>query len=76
MKMLLDVNVNVTIYRRQIRAKGKHPMSDETYTIGELCAEFDVTPRTLRFYEQRELLSPPRGPETAVHDARPRAVSG
>lgn len=35
-------------------------MSEQTYTIGQLCAEFDVTPRTLRFYEQRELLTPIR----------------
>lgn len=32
----------------------------KTYTIGEMCAEFDVTPRTLRFYEYKELLSPIR----------------
>ena len=35
-------------------------MPDRTYTIGELCAEFDVTPRALRFYEYKELLSPIR----------------
>lgn len=35
-------------------------MPEQTYTIGQLCAEFDVTPRTLRFYEQRELLTPIR----------------
>lgn len=32
----------------------------ETYTIGEVCAEFDVTPRALRFYESKGLLSPIR----------------
>ncbi|MHA1530135.1 MAG: MerR family transcriptional regulator [Alphaproteobacteria bacterium] len=31
-----------------------------TYSIGELCAEFGVTPRTLRFYEYKELLAPVR----------------
>lgn len=34
-------------------------MSD-TYTIGEVCAEFNVTPRALRFYESKGLLSPIR----------------
>ena len=29
---------------------------DRTYSITELCREFDVTPRTLRFYEQKGLL--------------------
>jgi DNA-binding transcriptional MerR regulator len=32
----------------------------ETYTIGQVCAEFDVTPRALRFYEAKALLSPIR----------------
>ncbi len=35
-------------------------MSDTLLTIGEMCAKFDVTPRTLRFYESRELLFPTR----------------
>lgn len=29
-------------------------------TIREMCIEYDVTPRTLRFYEAKELLSPIR----------------
>ncbi len=32
----------------------------ETLTIREMCDAFDVTPRTLRFYEAKELLSPIR----------------
>ena len=32
----------------------------ETYTIGGVCAEFDVTPRALRFYESKGLLGPIR----------------
>ncbi len=35
-------------------------MDDTLYTIGEMCAEFGVTPRTLRFYEAKELLFPQR----------------
>ena len=35
-------------------------MTDQTYTIGEMCAEYNVTPRTLRFYEYKELLAPIR----------------
>ena len=35
-------------------------MTEQTHTIGEMCAEFDVTPRTLRFYEYKELLNPIR----------------
>ncbi len=35
-------------------------MTDTLYTIGEMCEEFSVTPRTLRFYEAKELLFPKR----------------
>ena len=35
-------------------------MAEQTYSIGQMCAEFDVTPRTLRFYEYKELLAPIR----------------
>ncbi|MBL1438075.1 MAG: MerR family DNA-binding transcriptional regulator [Rhodobacteraceae bacterium] len=35
-------------------------MSDPRFTIGEMCEAFSVTPRTLRFYESKELLYPQR----------------
>lgn len=35
-------------------------MSEETLTFKEMCARFDVTPRTLRYYEYIELLQPLR----------------
>lgn len=35
-------------------------MSDDLMTIREMCDQFGVTARTLRFYEQKELLSPVR----------------
>ncbi|MBD9525557.1 MerR family DNA-binding transcriptional regulator [Paracoccus sp. PAR01] len=35
-------------------------MSDRSMTIREMCDEYDVTPRTLRFYESRELIFPER----------------
>lgn len=34
--------------------------TDDTLTIREMCDAFDVTPRTLRFYEAKELLFPIR----------------
>jgi len=33
---------------------------NDTLTIRQMCDQFDVTPRTLRFYESKELLSPIR----------------
>jgi len=35
-------------------------MADPRLTFKEMCAKFDVTPRTLRYYEYIELLSPER----------------
>ncbi|RMD91778.1 MAG: MerR family DNA-binding transcriptional regulator [Alphaproteobacteria bacterium] len=35
-------------------------MGDERLSFKEMCARFDVTPRTLRYYEYIELLSPER----------------
>lgn len=35
-------------------------MSEKDLTFKEMCARFDVTPRTLRYYEYIELLSPRR----------------
>lgn len=35
-------------------------MSEPRLSFKEMCAEFDVTPRTLRYYEYIELLQPER----------------
>lgn len=35
-------------------------MSGERYTISELAAEFDISPSTIRFYEEKGLLVPER----------------
>ena len=48
-------------------------MPEQTYSIGQLCAEVDVTPRTLRFYEQRELLFPIRDGQKRIFTQRDRA---
>jgi DNA-binding transcriptional MerR regulator len=45
----------------------------KTYTIGDLAREFGVTLRTLRFYEDRGLLSPRRDGTARIYDARDRA---
>ncbi len=49
-------------------------MSDETrLSFKEMCAKFDVTPRTLRYYEYIELLSPDREGRTRFYGPRERA---
>lgn len=42
-------------------------------SIGEMCAEYDVTPRTLRFYEAKELLFPIREGQKRLFTKRCRA---
>ena len=45
---------------------------DRTYTISELAREFAVTPRALRFYEDKGLLSPRRDGMNRVYTHRDR----
>jgi len=42
-------------------------------TIREMCDTFDVTPRTLRFYEAKELLFPERQGQKRLFTKRDRA---
>lgn len=46
---------------------------DDTMTIREMCAAFDVTARTLRFYESKELLAPIRQGTRRLFTRRDRA---
>lgn len=48
-------------------------MSDERLSFKEMCATFDVTPRTLRYYEYIELLQPDREGRARFYGARERA---
>jgi DNA-binding transcriptional MerR regulator len=46
--------------------------NDRSFTIGDLAREFGVTLRTLRFYEDRGLLSPRRDGTARIYDLRDR----
>lgn len=48
-------------------------MTEQTMTIREMCDEFEVTPRTLRFYEAKELLFPRREGQKRLFSRRDRA---
>ncbi|GAB3934472.1 MerR family DNA-binding transcriptional regulator [Kribbella albertanoniae] len=48
----------------------------ETWTIAELAAEYDVTLRTIRFYEDRGLLTPERRGTVRVYHPRDRVRLG
>lgn len=44
-----------------------------TYTIGNLAQEFNITTRTIRFYESLGLISPDRRGSSRVYSVRDRA---
>lgn len=46
---------------------------DQTMTIREMCDAFGVTARTLRFYEQKELLFPVRDGQKRIFTKRDQA---
>ncbi len=48
-------------------------MSEERLNFKEMCATFDVTPRTLRYYEYIELLQPDREGRARYYGIRERA---
>ena len=45
-------------------------MSEGKLSFKEMCAKFEVTPRTLRYYEYIELLSPERVGRSRFYGAR------
>lgn len=48
-------------------------MTSDRLTFKEMCAEFEVTPRTLRYYEYIELLQPDREGRSRFYGPRERA---
>lgn len=48
-------------------------MTKTTMTIREMCDDYNVTPRTLRFYEAKELLFPIREGQKRLFTKRDRA---
>ena len=48
-------------------------MPDDALTIRQMCDAFDVTPRTLRFYESKELIFPIRQGTRRLFTRRDRA---
>jgi len=45
----------------------------ESFSISDLCAEFDVTPRALRFYEDEGLIAPQRRGTQRIYSHADRA---
>lgn len=58
---------------REVVASHHQDDTGELFGIAELCAEFGITLRTIRFYEAKGLLSPRRIGGTRVYTRRDRA---
>lgn len=48
-------------------------MKKDTFSISELAAAFEITPRTLRFYEDHGLIHPERQGQNRIYSARDRS---
>ena len=62
-KIFSIVDVNVTLLQRTM---------NQPYTIKTLSRDFDITPRALRFYEDKGILSPTRRGTTRLYSERDR----
>lgn len=49
------------------------PTDNRSYSIGDLAKEYGVTPRALRFYEDKDLLHPARDGMNRIYSSRDRA---
>jgi DNA-binding transcriptional MerR regulator len=47
-------------------------MADQTYSISDLASEFGVTTRTIRFYEEKGLITPRREGQKRIYSAADR----
>lgn len=50
-----------------------HAAGEHSYSITDLCTEFGVTPRALRFYEDEGLIAPERQGLSRIYSSRDRA---
>ena len=55
-----------------IETRASKEGANRTFTITELAAEFDITPRAIRFYEDMGLLEPSRSGRNRVYTHRDR----
>lgn len=45
-------------------------MSQQTFSIGELAKSMDITPRSIRFYEEQGLLNPTRNGQNRIYQKK------
>ena len=70
----MNVNYASAMPRTALHSDFDTPESSgKTYSITDLCEEFEVTPRALRFYEDEGLISPSRQGLSRIYSWRDRA---
>ena len=72
---LVDVDVRVNTRHSYLMPDTATSLSiaeSRTYSISELAREFGITPRALRFYEDKDMLHPARDGMTRVYSHRDR----
>jgi DNA-binding transcriptional MerR regulator len=47
-------------------------MNEQTFSIGELAKSMDITPRSIRFYEEQGLLNPTRSGQNRIYMKKDR----
>ena len=68
---IVDVDVKVIL---KIVVMKKTERKNTTYSISELASEFEISPRSIRFYEEKGLISPKRTRgNQRIYDKRDRA---
>lgn len=63
--------MSTTLPRDKLAEKSED--SGRTYSIGNLAQEFDITTRTIRFYESLGLIKPERKGSSRIYSVRDRA---
>lgn len=75
----IEVAVPADTHSRDLWAEFDHHSgaperaNQQVFTIRDLAREFEVTARTLRFYEEKELLAPERQGQERLYSRRDRA---
>ncbi len=62
-----------TTDRSAVRSPDQSGVDAQEFSISDLAAEFSITPRTIRFYEDKGLLAPRRRKQTRIYGRRDRA---
>jgi len=64
--------LTLTLTLIKIKPQKSQKKTQMNYTISELASEFDITTRTIRFYEEKGLLNPKREGNARIYNSAER----